>query len=71
MIVLSSVLMGAVLWFLAGAMAPWFARGNVLPVRIGALAALVGAGLASYAVLVFGTGVFTLAQLKRLRRRGG
>jgi hypothetical protein len=67
--VLSSALMGGVLWFLAGALAPWLSSGVVLPVRVAALAALVGAGLLSYAAFVFGTGIFTLAQLKGLRRK--
>ena len=71
MIILSSALMGAVLYFLSGALEPWLARSNVLLVRVGALGALVTAGLASYAVFVFGTGIFTLAQLKGLRRKRG
>ena len=73
LIVLSSALMGVVLWFLAGphALEPWLARGNLLPVRAGALAVLVGAGLVSYAAFVFGTGIFTIAQLKSLRRKRG
>jgi putative peptidoglycan lipid II flippase len=71
MIILSSALMGCVLWALDGVLAPWFASGNLLAVRVGALALLVGAGLLAYAIFVFGTGIFTLAQLKALRRRGG
>ena len=63
--------MGAGLYYLSGALEPWLARSNVLPVRVGALGALVAAGLASYAVFVFGTGIFTLSQLKGLRRKRG
>ena len=71
MILLSSALMGVVLYALAGVLAPWLDRSNVLLVRVSALGALVTAGLVSYAVFVFGTGIFTLAQLKGLRRRRG
>jgi putative peptidoglycan lipid II flippase len=71
MIILSSALMGAVLWLLAGVLQPWLVSGTSLPVRIAALAALVGTGLLSYAAFVFGTGIFTLAQLKGLRRKRG
>jgi len=71
MIILSSVLMGAVLYYLSGALSPWLDRSNLIWVRVAALGALVSAGLASYVVFVFGTGIFTLAQLKGLRRKKG
>lgn len=71
MIILSSVLMGVVLYYLSGALGPWLDRSNAIVVRVAALGALVTAGLASYAVFVFGTGIFTLAQLKGLRRKRG
>jgi putative peptidoglycan lipid II flippase len=68
MIVLSSVVMGVVLWYGVDLLGPWLARSNVLLVRVGALAALVTLGLASYAVLIFGTGVFSVGALKGLLR---
>lgn len=46
-IVLSAAAMGGVLWLLAGWTAPWLAGGTLD--RVGALALLVGAGLAVYA----------------------
>jgi putative peptidoglycan lipid II flippase len=72
MILLSSVVMGVILWYGADALAPWLARTNLLPVRFGALAALVFLGLAAYAVLIFGTGVFSISALRgMIRRRRG
>ena len=70
MIILSSAVMGVVLYVVAWKLEPWITHGNT-PVRIAALAALVSTGLLSYAVLVFGTGIFTLSQLKSLRRKRG
>ncbi len=71
LMILSSLLMGVVLWYGAELLASWLARTNGLLVRFGALSVLVGAGLLSYGVFVFGTGIFTIAQLKGLRRRRG
>ncbi len=71
MIILSSALMGAVLYAAQGALAPYLAASHGLGVRVGALMALVGAGLLSYAAFVFGTGIFTIAELKGLRRKTG
>jgi putative peptidoglycan lipid II flippase len=68
-ILLASVLMGAVLWFAAGALASWFgAEGGILA-RTGGLAALVGAGLLAYAVAVLALGALDMGQLRRLARR--
>jgi len=69
MILLSSALMGAVLWFADGALSPYLARSNPFWVRAGALGALVSAGLVSYAAFVFGTGIFKISQLKTLIRK--
>lgn len=69
LIVLSSVLMGAVLWAVHGLLAPWLASGQPLIVRAAALVGLVAAGLASYAVFVFGTGVFRLSDLRAMMKR--
>lgn len=71
MIILSSALMGGVLYFLGGVLEPWLATGNSLLVRIAALCGLVTAGLVSYAAFVFGTGIFTVDQLRGLRRKRG
>ena len=51
---LATIVMGATLWIVAAALAPWFAPPSGAAVRFGALAALVGAGLFVYAVAVFG-----------------
>ena len=69
LILLSSAGMGLVLWKLADWLGPNFAHANPLPTRIGALALLIGCGLAAYAALVFGTGVFSLTQLRSLMQR--
>ena len=69
MIVLSSAGMGLVLWKLAQVLGPNFAHGNPLSIRAGALALLIGSGLAAYAAMVFGTGIFTLGQLRNLAQR--
>ena len=69
MIILSCFGMAAVLWIMAGVLAPYVPRANPLPIRIGALALLVGSGLVAYAAMVLGTGIFTLAQIKSLMRR--
>lgn len=71
LILLSSALMGAVLYFLAGALAPWLAEGTPTLIRVAALGALVASGLISYAAFVFATGIFSISQLKALRRRRG
>jgi len=68
-IVLASVLMGAVLWFLADALASWFGAQQGILVRTGGLAALVGAGLVAYAISVLALGALDMGQLRRLVQR--
>jgi putative peptidoglycan lipid II flippase len=69
LILLSSALMGAVLWGTHGLLAPWLAAGQSTAVRFAALAVLVGAGIGTYAVLLVVTGVFQLADLRKLVRQ--
>lgn len=69
LIVLSSILMGAVLWGVAGLLQPHLASGQPLLVRVAALGALVTAGLASYAIFVFGTGVYRVSDVRAIARR--
>lgn len=69
LIVISSVVMGVLLWWLGERLQPWIGSENTLPVRAGALAALVGAGVLVYAVLTVATGVLGRAQLKRFMKR--
>ena len=61
--------MGVGLWFLADAFAPWFGAAGGFLTRTGALAALVGAGLAVYAVAVLALGILDLRQLRSYLRR--
>ena len=70
LIILSSVVMGGVLYGLGEVLKPWLTSGNVW-VRVAALGGLVSAGLVSYAVLVFGTGIFKVSQLNGLRQKRG
>lgn len=70
MIVLASVALGAALWFLADALQPWLARGNHAPVRLGALALLVAAGLCLYFLLAHVTGAARLGTLRAALQRG-
>ena len=67
-IVLTSLLMGVVLWFLAAALGPWFGAASGFVMRMLALAALVGSGLGFYAVAVLALGVLDLRQLGVLAR---
>ena len=68
-ILLASVLMGAALWVSAAALEPWFAPQTGILARTGGLAALVGAGLLSYAVAVLALGALDMGQLRRLAKR--
>jgi putative peptidoglycan lipid II flippase len=65
------VLMGAVLWQLSAALAPWFEPAQGFSMRVAGLAVLVGAGLLTYALAVLALGVFDRTQLRRFLRRGG
>ncbi len=69
LILIASLVMGAALWFGARAFAPWFATGNALLVRGGALAAVIALGGAVYALLILLTGVLDVRQFKRLASR--
>jgi len=69
-IVLASVVMGAVLIAAAHYLAPLFAAERGLAVHLLALSALVGAGLAVYALIVLATGTISFRQLGKLVRRG-
>ncbi|MDH3579766.1 MAG: murein biosynthesis integral membrane protein MurJ [Hyphomicrobiales bacterium] len=64
-IILSSAIMGAVLWGLAYLLAPWFAPAQGVGHQIGALALLVGGGLAVYLVAAQLTGAAHVPTLLR------
>lgn len=70
-VLLSSLVMGAVLYFVAVALGAYFTAGHPFWVRGGALAVLVGAGILSYAAVVLATGALSLGQLRRLMQRKG
>ncbi len=70
LIVVSSALMGGVLWFIGDALAPWLGMASSLWMRIFALATLVGAGLACYGLLIQLTGAMDLRKLASALRRG-
>lgn len=70
MIALSSIAMGAGLWILGGQLAPWFDPEHALPVRAGALAAMIVVGGLVYLALAQATGAARLGSLgAALRRR--
>ena len=70
MFTLSSLIMGGGIYWLANYLAPWF-DAPLLATRIGALAALVSAGMALFLIAAIGTGAFSLSEFKnRLRRKG-
>ncbi|RZM24405.1 MAG: murein biosynthesis integral membrane protein MurJ, partial [Sphingomonas sp.] len=64
---LSALLMGAALLLVAPFVKPFLT--GALPVRGAALAVLVGAGVAIYAVACFVTGAYRLDDLRSLLRR--
>lgn len=66
-ILLASLVMAAALWFGQDLLARFFEDQTAL--RIAALAALVGGGIAVYALLAFGLGAVTSAELRALRPR--
>ena len=68
-IAVASIVMGAALWFAAAALAPWFGAPSGLLTRMGALAALVGAGLIVYAAAVLALGILDLRELRGLLHR--
>ena len=61
---IASLVMGAALWFVADALEPWFGAATGFLTRTSALAMLVGAGLAVYAVAVLALGILDLRQLR-------
>ncbi|MBI1179087.1 MAG: murein biosynthesis integral membrane protein MurJ [Alphaproteobacteria bacterium] len=68
LMLLSSALMGAVLWCLARLLGPWSGAGIGNLYRAGALAILVAAGIAVFAVLSQATGALRLRELRGLTR---
>ena len=70
-ILLASAAMGALLLVLVPVAGPLTSAGNPLTVRLAALAAIVGAGMVTYASIVLMTGVLDRAQLGRFFRRRG
>jgi putative peptidoglycan lipid II flippase len=68
-IVLSSAVMGVVLWFVADWLGTSFGEPTPPLVRFAALAALVGSGLAVYALAVFATGALDMRQLRSFLKR--
>lgn len=73
LIALSSLVMGGVLWFVAGALGPAFNQPSGFIARTGALAVLVGSGLCAYGAAVLVTGAVEIRQLMQFmtRRRTG
>jgi len=69
-IVVSSAAMGAAVWLVSAYLADMFAIASILS-RFTALAAVVGAGLAVYAVATLATGALEIRQLRTLLGRGG
>ncbi len=65
-ILLSSALMGGVLWGAAILLEPWLFGSSL---RYGALGLLVGIGMASYAGAAMLTGAFRLSELRAMLRR--
>ena len=71
LILLSSLIMAAALWFAADLLAPWL-RGPSQLERFGALIVLVGAGVIVYIAAVQLTGAMTIRRLMTgLRRTSG
>lgn len=69
MIVLASLVMAAVLYAAAIVLAPWFNAGHPFYVRGAALAALVTAGMLTYAIMILATGTLRIDQLRKLAGR--
>ena len=68
-IFLASVIMGVVLWAVAGALDGMFKPPTPELMRALALTVLVGAGFLAYAVAVFATGALDMRQLRSFLRR--
>jgi putative peptidoglycan lipid II flippase len=69
-IAINSLVMGAVVWLVSTYLAEMFAAPGVIP-RFAGLAALVGAGLAVYAVGSLALGAVEIRQLRTVLRRRG
>jgi len=67
--VLSSLVMGAALWFVADALGDSFGAATPFLARLAALAGLIASGLAVYGLAVFATGALDVAQLRRFLER--
>jgi putative peptidoglycan lipid II flippase len=68
-IVLASLLMSALLWILAGLLAPSFQRTGATLERAVALCTLIGAGVLAYALAALGLGAVKMRQLLPWLRR--
>ncbi len=69
LVLLSSLVMGVVLWFVADALSSSFSEQALLLERVAALACLIGSGLATYAIAVLATGAVDARQLRRFLER--
>lgn len=67
---LSAFGMGAAIWYLSKYGEPWLLRDGDFAIRMGALLLLVLAGVAVYFIFILMSGVFTIAEIKKLVRRG-
>jgi len=67
--VLSSAVMGIVLWVVADALGASFGASTAPLVRVAALAALVGSGFAVYVLAVFATGAVDMRQMQGFLKR--
>jgi putative peptidoglycan lipid II flippase len=68
LIVLASLIMGAIVWIAATALQEWFVAPSVV-LRAGGLAVLVGSGLLVYAAVIVVSGAVSIRQLRSLVRR--
>lgn len=71
LILLASVVMGLVIWWLTSLLGSYFAPSNGLIVQISALATLVAVGLCVFAGLLGFSGVLSVSRLRALAGRGG
>jgi putative peptidoglycan lipid II flippase len=69
LIILSSFVMGVVLWVTANLLEPWLDSGQNTVVRFSGLGVLVGSGLIAYGIAVHISGAAPLGQLMRSLRR--
>jgi len=68
LVVIASLVMGAVVWIVSALLNEWFIAPGFL-VRAGALALLVGAGLAVYSIAIVASGAVEIRQLRTMLRR--